>query len=352
MHSTLIIDNKIARRIASGELWFPRSVVVGRKQELPGIVTLIDQKRDFIANAFCSPNSRYYLKIISTKNKIIDYKYWDNKICDAYLRRKPLCDLTDAYRVVYSESDGIPSVVIDKYNDIWTFQITSEGAETIKRDIIDIICKKYDPKSIIEKNDTGVREKEGLPLINQIVFGEKSQTTIREDTLKFQLDVLNGNKTGAYLDYRQFRLKAAELAFGDVLDLFCYHGWLSCHIAKKTNSVIAVDISGDAIDAAKINAELNRVSNINFIRSDCFRYLEDCEKTFDFIHVDPPAFAKSLMKVKSAMMGYEKLIRNALRILKPNGVIMISACSHAISERILEEAVLKSIKKANKSAEI
>lgn len=350
--SLIIISNDAVKRCVRGELIFSLRDVVGRRPKHAGIAELKDKRGKFVAIAFVSPGSRYYLRIISRKKEKADRAFWRERILAAYKRRSRLEALTDAYRVVHAEADGIPSVVIDKYNDIWSLQISSAGAETIKNDLAEIIADEFGPASIIEKNDLAIRKFEGLSLAEKTIYGDRSGTFVREGSQRFKVDVLRGQKTGAYLDYRAFRLKAREFAMGFCLDAFCYEGWFSCQIAKSASNVVAVDSSEEAISAAKENARQNGHDNIEFIKSDVFKYLDRCERKFDFIHLDPPPFAKGHGRIESAIAGYKKLLSGALGLINDGGILFVSSCSHAVTENVLEKTVLDCMKRAGFKPEI
>ena len=350
--SSLILTNEAARRVAQGERWLSESDVVGRKHRLPGVVRLLTRRRAFAATAFASPGSRIYLRVIGTKDEPVDRAFWTERVRRAFERRRRLFETTDAFRVVHAEADGIPGVVIDKYNDVWSIQVTSAGAETVKRLLTEIIAGEFSPASVVEKNDTPARNNEGLSTENRVAFGVKSSTIVREAGEGFEVDVLAGQKTGAYLDYRAFRTKGAELARGRSLDLFCYQGWFSCRIAGSARSVTAVDSSAAAVEAARRNAERNGHRNISCVRSDALDYLSACGDSFDFIHLDPPSYAKGRRGLMPALSGYAKLLSLAIPRLAAGGTLMVSACSHAITERLLEESLFKAMRTAGRDGDV
>ncbi len=339
MFTTVTIDNRSARMIAAGQRWLPTKSVIGRKPRFGGIAEVVTRSGDFICMAFLLPSSRCYLRVFSIKKENADLEYWKKVISKAYARRKTLLDLTNSFRVVHSDSDGIPSTVIDKYDDVFVIQTTSEAADQILDDIKDSVVQLFAPKSVVERNDIAIREKEGLPLKKCFLFGGESVADVVEGDQRFSVDAMSGQKTGAYLDYRGFRMKGREFACGDCLDAFCYQGWFSCQIADAAESVISVDGSAEAISAAKENAKRNGHGNIDFIKADVFDYLASSDRLFDFIHLDPPSFAKGSSSVAQAAAGYRKLLRLALPHLKSRGVMMVSSCSHSVTERILEASV-------------
>ncbi|MFA4973237.1 MAG: class I SAM-dependent methyltransferase [bacterium] len=339
MRSSIIIDNKAAREAKAGELWFPAASVVGRRPKLPGIARLLDRRRRFVALAFLSPDSPHYLRVISLQDSTVDFAFWRERFERALARRKRLFDVTDAYRVLFGESDGIPSVIVDRYADVVSFEIGCSGALSIRKEIIKIIEELLSPRAIVENSDA-------------VVKGEEARTVVREGDQRFEVDALSGQKTGAYLDYRPMRFAARDLARGDCLDAFCYQGWFSCHIAGFAKSVIAVDSSQPALDAAAKNAAMNGHNNIELVRADAFEYLKGCKRKFDFIHLDPPAMAKRRQDIAAAIRKYEKAVSDSLTALKPNGILMISACSQKITQRMIEQVFESASKGSGRPHEI
>lgn len=348
MFASVIISAKAAGQLSDGYPWVFERDVLSRRFETAGIVAVQDKRGRFLGQAFYSPKSKIALRFITKSKAPVDKNFWRKRVLEAFERRlkninPPLKKGGEggfAFRVVYAESDGIPSVIIDKYNDIFAVQITSAGAETIKNDIFSIIVEEFKPSAVIEKNNIEVRKIEGLPPAERVVFGNKTTTIITEGDQKFEVDVLHGQKTGAYLDYRAFRLKTREFAQGDCLDLFCYQGWFACQIANKAERIVAVDASQGAIAAARRNAELNGHKNIEFVCADVFDYLAACKERFDFIHLDPPPFAKGRGDLPSALKGYKKINAAAMKLLKPDGTLFTSSCSHRISERMFENVII------------
>ncbi|MBI2091756.1 MAG: class I SAM-dependent rRNA methyltransferase [Deltaproteobacteria bacterium] len=381
MFASVIISASAAKKLESGYPWIFERDIFSRRFDMAGIVAMQDKRGRFMGQAFYSPKSKIALRFITKSKAALDKEFWRRRILASFDHRT-VREVSDAFRVIYAESDGIPSVVIDKYNDIFAIQTTSAGAETIKSELIDIIAEECRPAAIIEKNNVEVRKLEGLQMIERIVYGDKTTTIVHEGSQKFEADILHGQKTGAYLDYRAFRLKARELVRNSAslrapqgrgnllnaiedgklfcctrndmraLDLFCYQGWLSCHIAGKADKVIAVDASKEAIKAAKRNTELNEHANIEFICKDVFDFLSCCNEKFDFIHVDPPPFAKGRVDLPSAIKGYGKLIKASIKLLKSGGILFASSCSHHISENLLEKMVCGAAAEADAKCDI
>jgi len=394
MFASVIISAGAAKRLKGGYPWVFSRDILSRRFQTAGVVGVLDKKGEFLGQAFYSPASKIVLRLI-TKSKVkIDKNFWVERVRAALKRRlnnfpiPPLPATTtlagrenggmidvppfakggeggfgSAFRVAYAESDGMPSIIIDKYSDIVSFQITSAGAETVREDIVAAIAEVLRPAAIIEKNNIQVRKLEGLQLIERVVFGDKTVTIVTEGDQRFEVDVLHGQKTGAYLDYRGFRLNPPFVKGGTggilALDLFCYQGWMACHLAKNFAKVVAVDASQEAINIAERNAMLNGHKNIDFICADAFEYLRGqatfypssiVEKKkvvcplFDLIHLDPPPFAKGHKNLPVAIKAYKKMIIVALKLLKPKGIFFVSSCSHHISEGALEKIVQEAAK--------
>lgn len=340
MFRSITLTNRAAKKVSAGVIWFSKTDVWGNRPKTACITNLIDKRGNFLGMALLSPSSKHYIRLFSRKAVSADREYWKSKILEAYKRREKLRDITNAFRIVYAESDGIPFLIADKYNDVFAFQMTSAGLETIREMTIDIIEDLFSPASIIDKNRA------------EVVRGAKVIARVFEDDYEFELDVLSGQKTGAYLDYRIIRQKAEELANGNSLDAFCYQGWLTCRIARSSRRVTALDSSASALKAAMKNAEINNYKNITFLKEDVFNYLKNSDERFDFVHLDPPPFAKGYSYVKTAAAGYSKLISSALTLLRPSGHLMVSACSHALTENILEKTVIGAAKKAGREIEV
>jgi len=345
MFASVIINSKGVKSLKDGHPWVMQRDLDSRRFSQAGIVGVLDRRRNFLGQAFYSPTSKIALRFITTSKGDIDLRFFVKIIESALRRRKKLFESTNAVRVLFAESDHLPSVVVDLFNDVAAVQITSAGAEALKSEIFQAVQIVLKPRAIVEKNATTSRQVEGLPRLERIISGDSAVTRITEGDLSFEVDVLHGQKTGAYLVYRPFRFKAASFAKGRCLDIFCYQGWLACHLANaKAKEVTAVDASRAALNTAEKNASLNGLENIKFVESDAFEFLNKLaaggDKKYDFIHIDPPPFAKTFKARASAMHGYEKLLAMSLPLVKKGGVLMISACSHHVSEGMLERTTL------------
>lgn len=347
---SLKLTSDACRRLSLGEQWLSARDVVGRRPKLPGIATLLGRDREAVGKAFVSPGSPEFLRLITASDEETGREFWRRRLCLAFERRASLAEATDAFRVVHGDADGIPGVVIDRYGDLWAIQISCSGAMTIADELVSLIREEFAPASLVWCNDTEKGRKEGVPSLKGPAFGTRTDALVREGEEVFEVDLLRGHKTGAYLDYRALRFKARGVAHGRALDAFCYQGWLSCQIAAKVEEVVAVDASASAIEAARRNAKRGGHAKIAFVRGDVFELLPRLPGPFDFVHLDPPSFAKGRGKLEQALAGYRKLFRLSLPQVAPGGVLMASSCSHAVTERILESLLLDAVAKAGREA--
>lgn len=305
-----------------------------------GIVTVLSPKGHALGQAFFSPHSQIMLRRLTLSVTTIDDAFWRARLQRALHKRTALAKTTNAYRVVFGESDGLPSIVIDRYNDIAVIQTLSAGAETIKEVLCNLVMELLPVTTLIERNDVAVRDLEQLPLIKRVVRGEKTRTEIQDGHLRFEVDCLEGQKTGAFLDHRASRRHLTQLARGRVLDCFSYEGWGACYMAAKVDAVIAVDISAPACARIRANVARNAAPNVEVQEADVFDFLKNCDdrgEKFDLIHLDPPAFIKNRKHLAAGIRGYKEINLRALRCLNPGGTLVTSSCSYHLTVDVMCE---------------
>lgn len=282
--------------------------------------------------------------------EIIDSVFFQKKILAALNLRKQILDLssTNAYRIINSESDFLPGLVVDYYNDFLVCQFLSAGAEYWKAEIIKQLAEIIQPKGIYERSDVEVREKEGLKLSKGLLYGEKPPDLIEviENNIKFFVDIKNGHKTGFYLDQRDNRgLLSTFSSNAEVLNCFCYTGGFSLNALKGgAKKVTSVDSSVDALQILNKNIELNNfnIDRVEAINDDVFKVLRkfrDSGKEFDIIILDPPKFAESVSQINQASRGYKDINLLALKLLKQNGTLFTFSCSGHISPDLFQKIV-------------
>jgi 23S rRNA (cytosine1962-C5)-methyltransferase len=325
-----IVTRRGADRWAGGHPWIYASDI-SRSPTEPGLVRVEDHRGKFIGQALCSPRSEIRLRLLEPTERPVDAAWWTERLSAALARRAGI-DAT-AYRVVHGEGDGLPSLVVDRYDRWVVVQLLSAGLETMRDTIVEALARVLAPDGILFRNDVSVRRHEGLPEQVELVLGSVPQEVeVREDGIHYFAAPWTGQKTGAFLDQRPNRIKAGEFALpgGHALDCFAYHGSFALHLARRSASVLALDTSGDALRRGARNAELNRLTNIKWDEGDAFdvlRALERARNRFDTIVVDPPAFAKTKGAAPQALRGYREINLRAMKLLTPGGVLVSASCS-------------------------
>ncbi|MDD5422368.1 MAG: class I SAM-dependent rRNA methyltransferase [Candidatus Omnitrophota bacterium] len=348
-------------RIMPGHPWIFKNQV--RKTDAaikPGeLVSIVDSGNKFIGVGYYNPRSEISVRILSFEKAGIDKEFFHHRIEAAYKKREPLSGVTDAYRVIFSEADALPGLIVDIYRDTAVFQVLTLGMEKFKPVIIDGLMSILKPKHLYEKSESPFRKIEGLKDI-KIWHGAPGDTVIeiREGRAKFLVDIENGHKTGFYLDQRKSRLGLEGLAKGkNALDLFCYTGAFSVSAALYgAKSVRGVDIKGEWLSLAGKNAVLNGVSgNIEFIKEDAFKALKEIHASgekFDLVIVDPPSFLKTRGSLVSASKGYKELNTLAMGALAEEGILATFSCSHSMPNETFSTILKESAAAAGKSFSI
>jgi 23S rRNA (cytosine1962-C5)-methyltransferase len=338
------ISTRGAKRIRQGHLWVYRSDVRDAAEAGPGaIVEVVDEAGNFVGQAFYSDRSEIALRFLTTGHAPIDRDWWRGRLRACAARRTAIARETNAYRLVYSEGDLLPSIIIDVYDGHYVLQTLSQGSDRIKDDLIAVLTEEFAPKSIVELNDARVRHIEGLEPCRAVVYGESPPAIeIVQHGLRFLVSPQTGQKTGAFLDQRENYRAAQQVAHGRALDCFTFNGGFALHLATAAGSVLGIDISPEAISAAEDNARLNELGNVSFEAANVFdalRRMESSGERFDTIVLDPPAFTKSRATVKSGARGYKEINLRALKLLNPGGVLVTCTCSYHISEQLFLEII-------------
>ena len=338
------ITNRGAKRIRKGHLWVYRSDVRDAGDVAGGnIARVVDEAGNFVGQAFYSDRSEIALRFLSVNEETIDREWWRAYLRQCAERRAAIKSETNSYRLVYSEGDLLPALIVDIYDQVFVLQTLSQGTDAIKPMLVELLAEEFAPRAIIERNDVRVRELEGLELRAGVLQGEPpEEIQMVQNGVRFRVSALGGQKTGAFLDQRENYQAAHRIARGRALDCFTFNGGFALHIASACESVIGLDISADAIAAARANAELNSMTNVEFREANVFdalRRLENDGERFDTIVLDPPAFAKNRRSVTKAARGYKEINLRALKLLNPGGVLVTCSCSYHISEEMFLEIV-------------
>ena len=342
--ATVRISTRGAKRIRLGHLWVYRSDIRDTGEaEAGAIVRVVDEAKNFVGQAFYSDRSQIALRFLTTRDEAIDREWWCGRLHACAERRASIMKQTTAYRLVYSEGDLLSSLIVDVYDGHYVLQTLSQGADRIQGELLQLLIDEFQPQSIVELNDARVRQLEGLELRSGVLHGDDPhEIEIAQHGVKFVVSPRASQKTGAFLDQRENYLAARRVAHGRALDCFTFNGGFALHVAESCDSVIGIDISSDAVAAAKRNARLNNTENVTFQTANVFDALREMETTgerFDTIILDPPAFTKSRATVKSGARGYKEINLRALKLLNPGGVLVTCTCSYHVSEQMFLDII-------------
>jgi 23S rRNA (cytosine1962-C5)-methyltransferase len=338
------VTRKAANRIASGHPWIFSSDVTERDNAAPGsVVKVVDPHRRLLGMAHYSSSSQICLRLLSREVQEIGPEFFARRLTEANDYRRNVVRDTDAYRVVHGEGDRLPALIVDRYGDYLVVQTLDQGMDSAKDWIIAALVELFAPRGIVARNDVAVRTLEQLPLETGVVYGEApEELTVRMNGLAFRADLLEGQKTGIFLDQRENYIAAARYAKGKALDCFTSTGGFALHMAAKCESVEAIDSSGPALATAEANRQANNIANVEFREADVFEILGgyvSAQREFSTVVLDPPAFAKSRRNLEAAARGYKEINLRALRLLGPGGILVTCSCSHHLSEAMLLEIV-------------
>lgn len=276
--------------------------------------------------------------------------------------RKSVVRDSDAYRVVFSEADLLPGLIVDRYNDVLSIQALTQAMdrEDIRAAVVDELVQQFAPAGVLERVEPRIRELEELPLREAgLLYGDRATTTITMNGLKFAYDGLAGQKTGAFLDQRENYAAAAKYAHGEAIDICCYQGGFALHLARVCDQVTGVDVSRAALEVADQNASENAEAlggrEIEWIEGNAFDLLRDYSdagRQYDTIVLDPPAFAKSKKNLETALRGYKELNLRALKMLRPGGVLVTCSCSFHVSEMDFMQMLADAAADAHRSVRV
>lgn len=335
------------RRISRGHLWiFSNEIKDPQVSSLePGSVhELRNHAGEFLGMVYVNPASLITARILSRTKVEIDADFIHGKIASAVQWRKMFMGERDHCRLIYSESDRIPGLIVDKYGDILVVQSLTAGMDKLLDFVVETLVDIVNPSGIFLRNDSHARELEGLEQEKRTIFGNvPDKVTITSGSLKFLVDVMNGQKTGYFLDQEFNRMAMSKYVVPDarVLDMFCYTGAWGLHAAAAgASEITAVDSSRPALDAAIENAQANGLLERFFaVRDQAIDFLKKTKEKWDLIILDPPSFIKSKTRAAEGQKGYIDVNRRALGKLKPGGILITCSCSHHLDLPSFEQAL-------------
>ncbi|MBV9925753.1 MAG: class I SAM-dependent rRNA methyltransferase [Acidobacteria bacterium] len=351
------ITRRGLERVRGGHLWVYRSDVRDAEGVEGGsVVRLRDERGRSAGRALYSSRSEIALRLLTTRDEAIDREWWRARLRAAAARRAGLEKDAGAYRLVYSEGDLLPSLIVDRYGDVLVVQTLSQGTDALKGLFTELLVEEFAPRAIVERNDVRVRGLEGLPLQTGVLHGEEpGELEVSQHGVRFRVAPLGGQKTGAFLDQRENHLAARRYAKGRALDCFTFNGGFALSIAGVCESVAGLDISSEAVAASRRNAELNGAANVQFREANVFDALHELEQAgerFDTIVLDPPAFAKNRASVPAAARGYKEINLRALKMLRPGGHLVTCTCSYHMTEPLFLEVVAAAASDAHRRVQL
>ena len=348
------------RTLSAGGLWIYDNEIdkVSGSYDNGDIVEVVSFKDDFLGYGYINDHSKIRIRIL-TRNKedIIDKEFFKRRFYDAWNYRKSVVD-TKCCRIVFSDSDRLPGLIVDKFNDILVFEIDTLGMDVRKELLCESLMEVLQEddvciKGIYERSDARVRTLEGLERVKGFLSEPfETRIEVEENGVKLIVDVAEGQKTGYFLDQKYNHLAIRKLCENKrVLDCCTHTGGFALSAAMVAKEVIGIDASQLAIDQAIENSELNGFKNTKFIVADIFDYLKEMEEkgeVFDVIVLDPPAFTKSKSSLKNASKGYKEINYRAMKILKPGGFLVTCSCSEYMEREMFMKIILSAANDAHK----
>jgi 23S rRNA (cytosine1962-C5)-methyltransferase len=334
----IVISGRGLARLKSGHVWVYRSDLVSADGAPPGaLVSVVDERGRSHGTAFYSSASQIAIRMISS-GPVADLPgLLRQRLRDALAYRDLVVRDSDACRLVFSEADFLPGIIVDRYNDILSFQLLTQAADAdpVRGALLAGLAESLHPAGIVERVDPRVRALEQLPQRpTALAAGAKTDTVVTMNGVRFHYRGLEGQKTGAFLDQRENYAAAAAYARGEALDVFCYQGGFALHLAARCPRVSGIDSSRPALEMAEENARLNG-REIEWLEANAFDVLKDyasAGRQYDTIVLDPPPFAKTRRNLDTALRGYKELNLRALKMLRPGGVLVTCSCSYHVSD--------------------
>ncbi|MBI5194557.1 MAG: class I SAM-dependent rRNA methyltransferase [Nitrospirae bacterium] len=335
------IEKKCAKRVLSGHLWiFDNEITsIDGNYTNGDVVKVFTQQGRFVGKGYINAHSKIAVRILSFQDAEINREFIYRRIEDALKYRLSLgYNINGSFRVVFSEGDLLPGLIVDKYEDKLSLQILTLGMDMWRGEIVKILTELFNPMTIIERSEVEVRKKEGLEPVKGILYGkDEVKTVVSMDGMSFEIDLMEGHKTGFYLDQQENRHSIEPyIKGGRVLDCFAYTGAFALYAVKYgAKEVLALEDSGKVMEMLKRNILLNNFDNIiKAEKGDAFQWLRDRYKAgerFDCIMLDPPSFVKDKGARGGAARGYKDINLTALKLLNDGGFLITSSCSQNVS---------------------
>ncbi|HXH54764.1 MAG TPA: class I SAM-dependent rRNA methyltransferase [Gammaproteobacteria bacterium] len=361
MLPTIEIIPSYHKRFLSGYPWLYANEIVQSqltKALEPGELVAVAHQGKRIATGYFNRHSLIAFRALSTWDTDIHVAFFKHRLQHSLALRERFYH-TPYYRLVHAEADGLPGLIIDRFDSVFVIQINTQGMEKLKSLLIEALQVLFSPTTLYFKNDSTVRALEGLAITEPEVIGEPLSTlTVIENNMPFEIDMTSSQKTGWFFDHRENRALIAKLAGNKtVIDYFCYSGGFSLQAAKQqAKRVIGIDRSEGALKNAKRSASFNHLSDIcEFHCRDTFKDMDDRlqkGENFDIVVLDPPAFVKNKKDLIPGLKGYEKLLAKALPLVAPGGFLLIASCSYHVKEADLKICLIRALQKTKREGRI
>ncbi|MFN2546480.1 MAG: class I SAM-dependent rRNA methyltransferase [Myxococcales bacterium] len=357
---TVVVSRRAVERLDQGHVWVYRSDLAAPETLAGGeVVRLADERGWFVGKAFYGAQSQIAVRLLTREDEPIDDAFFARRLGQAAKLRETLApdpERRRAGRLVHGEADLLPGLIVDRYADCLSMQTLIEATDARRELFAGLLHDLVGPRAIVERNDVRVRAHEGLPQRKGLLRGEPpGPIEFLEGEVRLVADLLEGQKTGAFLDQAENRVEAARYASGRALDCFTYGGAFALQLAKNAESVVAVDINEQAAEQGRTAAARNGAKNVEFKVANAFDLLRDESdkgERYDTIVLDPPAFAKAKSSIDPALRGYKEINLRAFHLLNPGGVLVTCSCSFHIDDAQFEKTVLSAATDAKRSVQV
>jgi 23S rRNA (cytosine1962-C5)-methyltransferase len=353
----VVLKRKISTRVVNGHPWIFANEIDLFDDELQAgdIAEVLTFDKKFVGKGYVNPQSRIPVRLVTRdKNETIDADFFYRRIASAWEYRKRI-GYVENCRLIFGEADGLPQLIIDKFNDYFVIQTLALGIDRWKPEIVAALERVFSPKGIYERNDVPVRELEGMEQHKGFLSAPfDTRIPITENGLKFMVDVEKGQKTGYFLDQRDNRRAIRHIVKdADVLGAFCYTGTFEIHAAHYgAKQVLGLDISENAVQQARENAALNNLKNISFQAVNAFDALKQWskeDKKWDVVMLDPPSFTKTRDNIQKAISGYKEINLRGMKLIRPGGFLVTSSCTNLVQPDLFYEIIEMAAKDARRT---
>ncbi|HAL57212.1 MAG TPA: class I SAM-dependent rRNA methyltransferase [Bacteroidetes bacterium] len=359
MKKQIVLRKNEEHRIVAGHQWIFSNEIksIHGTPEAGDVIEVLRFDEKLLGVGFYNPHSLIALRLLAREHVNTTFEFFEQRITQALQLRKKIFPGSESFRVVHGEGDFLPGLIVDKYNEFISIQTLSVGMDRRLTLICDVLESVFHPKAIVERNESALRSLEQLPLKKGVLRGTIGQTIITENGVKFKVDLLNGQKTGFFLDQRENRSAIRRyVKNGSVLDCFCNEGGFALNAgAGGAREIRALDISETAIANAKVNAAINETRTASFEVADVFDRLDELHNSgnrFDAVVLDPPSFSRNKKTVASALKGYKEINSKALKLINTGGMLATASCSHHVTEESFLETVEAAARSSHRTLQL